>query len=369
MSVLVLALVFSLSTFAAQPEDPKRNFDVRDDRSKSSALVKERHLDRHGEKQKGKKEKVEQAMKKAEQRLAREIAGLHVQQSERTGAPEHVAVKHGAGKLARGASNDRERTLRKFLQDNAELFGLERNEVAQLVKNADYTNPAGNMGWVRLQKKIKGRNVFRGELSAAFSATGELVAVTGELPAAIDDADAKDEPLVSAAEAVVAAAASVGVAVSAADLQLKESDGNTFVFSGGPFADETKVELQYFPLDVGAVELAYSILLFVDEDEAYSFVVGAELPDVLYRKSIVDDQTQPATYRVYDGDSPAPLSPSTATPGSGIQGIGIPRTLFTLVSEGPSFNDLGWITDGGNTTTGNNVDAGLDLVSPDGIDA
>lgn len=369
MSVLVLALFFSLSTFAAQPEDPKRNFDVRDDHSKFSALVKERHLVRHGEKQKGKKEKVEQAMKKAEKRLAREIAGLDVKQSERTGAPEHVAVKHGAGKLARGASNDRERTLRKFLQDNAELFGLERNEVAQLVRNADYTNPAGNMGWVRLQKKIKGRNVFRGELNAAFSATGELVAVTGELPAAIDDADAKDEPLVSAAEAIVAAAASVGVAVSPAELQLEESDGNTLVFSGGPFADDTKVELQYFPLDVGAVELAYSILLLVDEDEAYSFVVGAELPDVLYRKSIVDDQTQPATYRVYDGDSPAPLSPSTATPGSGIQGIGIPRTLFTLVSEGPSFNDLGWITDGGNTTTGNNVDAGLDLVSPDGIDA
>lgn len=369
VSLLVLSLSIALTTSAAQPENPKRNFDIRDDHEKSSQVVKERHLERHGGKQKEKKEKAQQAMKKAEKRLEREIAGLEVKHSERTNAPETVGVAHGRGKLTRGASDSRERTLRKFLQDNAELFGLDRNEVAQLVKDADYTNPAGNLGWVRLQKKIKGRNVFRGEINAAFTPSGELVALTGELPAAIEDADAKDEPLVGAAEAIAAAAASVGLAVAPADLQLKESDGNTLVFSGGPFTEDTKVELQYFPLDIGAVELAYTMVLYIAENEAYSFVVGAEVPDVLFRKNIVDDQTQPATYRVYDGDSPAPLSPSTATPGSGIQGTGIGRTLFTLVSEGPSFNDLGWIADGGNTTTGNNVDAGLDIVSPDGIDA
>ena len=369
VSLVVLSLSLVIPLSAAQPENAKRNFDIRDDHDKLSQTIKERHVERHGGKQKEKKEKVEQAIRKAEQRLAREIPGLEVKLSERTGAPETVAVAHGRGKLTRGASDSRERVLRKFLQDNAELFGLTRDEVAHLVKDADYTNPAGNLGWVRLQKKIKGRNVFRGELQAAFTANGELVGLTGELPAAIDDAEAKDEPLVPAAEAIAAAAASVGIAVSPADLQLKESDGNRFVFTGGPFSDDTKVELQYFPLDIGAVELAYTIMLFIDEDEAYSFVVGAEVPDVLYRKSMIDDQSQPATYRVYDGDSPAPLSPSTATPGSGIQGTGIGRSLFTLVSEGPSFNDLGWIPDGANTTTGNNVDAGLDIVSPDGIDA
>jgi subtilisin-like proprotein convertase family protein len=369
VSLLVLSLAFVLTTSAAQPENPKRNFDVRDDHEKSSQVVKEKHLDRHGEKQKEKKDKVQQSMKKAEKRLEREIPGLDVKHSERTGGPETVGVAHGRGKLTQGNSDSRENTLRKFLRDNAELFGLERNEVNLLVKDADYSNPAGNMSWVRLQKKIKGKHVFRGELQAAFNANGELVALTGELPAAIDDADAKDAPLVSAAEAIAVAAASVGVAVSPADLQQTGSDGNTSVFSGGPFTDATKVELQYFPLDVGAVELAYSFVLWIGENEAYSFVVGAEVPDVLFRKNIVDDQSQTATFRVYDADSPAPLSPSNATPGSGIQGTGIARSLFTLVSEGPSFNDLGWITDGGNTTTGNNVDAGLDIVSPDGIDA
>jgi subtilisin-like proprotein convertase family protein len=368
-SLLLLCLVVALPGFAAQPENAKRNFDVRDDHDKTSQAVKERHLDRHGGKQQEKKEKVQQAIKKAEKKLEREISGLEVKHSERTGAPETVGVAHGRGKLTRGASDNRENTLRKFLRDNAELFGLDRNEVNQLVKDADYVNPAGNLGWVRLQKKIKGKNVFRGELQAAFTAGGELVAITGELPAGIDDADAKDEPLVSAVDAIVTAAKSVGVSLSPDELTLKESNGNTLVYGGGPFTDDTKVELLYFPLDVAAVELAYSFVLWVGENEAYSFVVGAEVNDVLFRKNIVDDQSQPVTYRVYDGDSPAPLSPSTALPGLNVQAPGIGRTLFTLVSEGPSFNDLGWIPDGGNTTTGNNVDAGLDLVSPDGIDA
>lgn len=32
-------------------------------------------------------------------------------------------------------------------------------------------------------------------------------------------------------------------------------------------------------------------------------------------------------------------------------------------------NQKGWITDGGNTTDGNNVEAGIDRVAPDGVDA
>ncbi|HEY3052804.1 MAG TPA: M36 family metallopeptidase, partial [Thermoanaerobaculia bacterium] len=103
--------------------------------------------------------------------------------------------------------------------------------------------------------------------------------------------------------------------------------------------------------------------------DAYSIVVGAEVADVFYRKNLTEEQTQPATYSVYNGDSPAPLSPSNVLPGSGIQAAGIPRTTFTLISDLPAFDNLGWMTDGVNTTTGNNVDAGLDIVSPDGIDA
>src|SRR5262249_38950021 len=62
------------------------------------------------------------------------------------------------------------------------------------------------------------------------------------------------------------------------------------------------------------------------------------------------------------------LSPTSATPGSGIQGTGVARSTFTLISELPAFDNDGWIPDGSNTTTGNNADAGLDLDKDQNID-
>ncbi|HEY0730506.1 MAG TPA: M36 family metallopeptidase, partial [Pyrinomonadaceae bacterium] len=110
------------------------------------------------------------------------------------------------------------------------------------------------------------------------------------------------------------------------------------------------------------------MVLWQDSPAYYVIVDAEEGGDLLWRKNITNDQTQTATYSVYNDDSPAPLSPSNALPGSGIQGPAISRTLFTLISEGAAFNNLGWIPDGVNTTTGNNVDAGLDIVAPNGID-
>src|SRR5262249_22716296 len=50
---------------------------------------------------------------------------------------------------------------------------------------------------------------------------------------------------------------------------------------------------------------------------------------------------------------------------------GVARTTVTLIGNEPpyTFNNLGWIPDGGNITSGNNVHAGLDVSAPDGIDA
>src|SRR5262249_35717117 len=147
------------------------------------------------------------------------------------------------------------------------------------------------------------------------------------------------------------------------------TDGTTVIFNpAGSFTDDIKVELIFFPLDAGLATPAWSTVLW-QENAAPYILVDAYTPEfgVLWRSNITADQTQTATYSVYNDDSPAPLSPSNAFPGSGIQGAAIPRTLFTLISELPAFDNLGWITDGVNTTTGNNVDAGLDIVAPNGI--
>jgi hypothetical protein len=68
-------------------------------------------------------------------------------------------------------------------------------------------------------------------------------------------------------------------------------------------------------------------------------------------------------------DSPFPGTPGPTAP-NGTQFPGIPRTLITRVgNEAPyTFNNNGWINDGGNTTDGNAVEAGLDRENPNGID-
>ncbi len=104
--------------------------------------------------------------------------------------------------------------------------------------------------------------------------------------------------------------------------------------------------------------------------DAYWILIDSSDGRLLWRKNITQDQTQSVTYSVYDAESPTPLSPTTALPGSGIQGIPTTRSTLTLISELPAFDDLGWIPDGaGNAvTTGNNVDAGLDIDGSNGVD-
>lgn len=337
------ALAFAIALLVSFPAAADDDYDIRDDRSKANVI--ERHRLKAGPRNakiKGKKEKI----RAAHQRVKDEVPGIEVTFSEHTGAPEIVGVARGRQKLTAKSKEPREQVARGFLQRNADLYGLTPAEVAQLKKSADYANPSGNVAWVELRQELNGLPVFRGEVRFAVTTEGEIVQSTGNLVPALEDAGAEQEIAVSAADAVALAAESVGMDV--------------------PELDDVPTRLEYFPLDAGIVTLAWSMILR-QENAAYYIYVSAEDGELLFRKNLVVEQSQPATYVVYNAESPAPLSPSHATPGSGIQGALIPRTTFTVISEG-AFNNLGWMTDGTSITRGNNADVGLDLVSPDGID-
>jgi hypothetical protein len=75
---------------------------------------------------------------------------------------------------------------------------------------------------------------------------------------------------------------------------------------------------------------------------------------------------------INSADSPAPLTPGIIDPTTGTQAAVIARNSVSLIgNEAPNqgMNNLGWITDGTNITDGNNVEAGIDRVAPDGVDA
>ncbi|MGH9755580.1 MAG: M36 family metallopeptidase [Blastocatellia bacterium] len=354
---------------ASNPE--KENFDIRNREFKEAVSKFERRMEKLSSSQKEKNDSFKQAMKIAEGRKARSVEGLKVTFSSLTNSPEIVEMG-GEGRkfLTPPSSQPLESIVRGFINDNADLFGMNPQQVASLEKSAEYTNPNGRLSWLRMEQQWNGMKVFRGEMLAAFTSDGEMARIVSGITRGPEEQELETAPKVSAAAAVVAAAASVDVTLTESALIVKEAspDGRTVVFRpAGPFTDDIKLDLQYFPLDAGLATLAWSMVLWQDSP-AYYTLVDAETGDLLWRKNIVNDQTQSATYRVYDGDNPAPLSPTTSLPGAGVQGAAIARTLFTLISEG-AFNNLGWLTDGVKTTTGNNVDAGLDLAAPNGIDS
>lgn len=347
------------------------NYDVRDDESKHAQRVLESYREKAGKERNERIKEKKEKIRAAHARLEREIPGLAVAMSDHTGAPEIVGTGRGRQKLTDRSNQPRESVARGFLQRNADLYGLSQREVAQLRKVSDYQNPGGNIGWVEYQQEINGLPLFRGNLRFALSPDGEIVRTVGNIVPALEDLPAGAgksgvNPEISASDAVIAGAKSIGVALTGLTLKEVSDDETTWLFDRGPFEDDVKVSLEYFPLEAGVVTLAWSMIL-IQDSAAYYIYVSAEGGELLWRKNIVDDQTQPATYVVYNDDSPAPLSPSNSTPAAPVQGALIPRTSLTLISQHPS-NNLGWLTDGSNTTTGNNVDAGLDLVSPDGIE-
>jgi hypothetical protein len=367
----VVAAVFAVHTSAQRADQSAqqasqtaslRNFDVRTEKDAVSAAYIAGHALSGSFADVAKEERAAG--------LSRLRAEFDVVESPELGVPEVVSVKPGSPFLTE-PSTDRVGALRAFLTEHADGYGLSQSQVASLDLMADYQNPAGNLGWVEFEQKINGVPVFRGLIRGAFTARGELAGVTGQLAAGLDDTTLKASPSLTAEQAISAAAASVGWNVSPAALVQKATDAaGRVTFDRASMSEDAKAWLVYFPLAPGVARLAWATEVW-GNPEAFLILTDAEDGTVLFRKNLTNYQTQTATYSIYNDDSPAPLSPSTVLPGSGTQAPFISRSLVTLVGNEPpnTFNSLGWMTDGTNITDGNNVQAGVDLVAPDGVDA
>jgi hypothetical protein len=356
--------------------DELANYDIRTDKTATDKIIAFR---RSQNKTASKIADVRDDFVKGEEKLKRSVPTLNVEYNSDLRTPEVIApdIKKGRRFLtgaARGVSNAE--ALRNFVEQNNDLVGVAKRQADTLKVTADYTNPDGNLSFASLEQFINDVPVFRGEVKAGFTKNGEMIRVINNLAPGLDYAALSDE-FGDPAEAVKNAAAFARYDLKQSDLSAAKSDSGDSKIKFGEGDWAPTAEKIYFPTEPGVAVPAWRVLLW-KPDSAYYVIVDAETGTMLWRKNIVEHQTQSATYNVYTNpnaminvaESPAPLTPGPITL-TGAQGALISRNNVTLVgNEAPyTFNNNGWITDGGNTTDGNAVEAGPDRVAPDGVDA
>lgn len=311
-----------------------------------------------------------------EEDLRRSVPMLKIEYNDGIRIPEVIApdVSKGRAFLSGSSPLKRSEILRNFIKQNDSLIGVTDNQTDQLKVTADYTNPAGNLSFAHLEQRINDIPVFQGEIKAGFTPDGEIVRVINNLAPGLEYALLSTK-FGDPSDAVKAAAAHINHTTADLTRNAAASDELKVVFGEGDWA--TTAVKTYFPTEVGVARPAWRVLIW-EPVNAFYVIVDSETGTMLWRKNITEDQTQPATYNVYTNpsgyinvaESPFPGTPGPIDPNLGTQGVGVPRVNRTLVgNEGPlSFNANGWISNGGNRTDGNTVQAGLDIDGTNGID-
>lgn len=346
------------------------NYDIR---MEKSAYQKVASLRESQNIQASKVADVRDSFVRGEEKLRASVPSLKIVYNADIRIPEIIApdVQLGKAFLTHASSGKRSDTLINFLKANEELLGARSGQIDQLKVFSDYSNPEGELSWVELNQEINGIPVFRGEVKAGFTKRGEIIRVVNNFAPGLDYEQLSTE-FYEPSSAVAAAAQHLKHELRAFEKTFNkaESTGIKAVFGEGDFP--TTAEKMYFPLEPGVALPAWRVLIR-QQVASYYVIVDAATGELLWRKNLTEDQTQPVTYNVYVNptaminvaDSPFPMTPGPSDR-SGIQGTAIPRTLITRIgNEAPfTFNNLGWITDGNNTTDGNNVQAGLDRALP-----
>lgn len=318
-------------------------------------------------------------MGRGENALRTKVPSLKIEYSPETRTPEVISpdVSMGRAFLVEATNEKKSRALTSFLKQNKDLIGATDDQVDGLKLFADYKNPDGNLGFVEYTQDINGVPVFRGTVKAAYTKSGALMRVINNFAAGLDYNSISTE-FGDPSKALAAAASHINYNLEPNEsaIDASRTDSLKTVYGKGEWSP--RAEKVYFPTEPGIAVPAWRVFI-TQPQRSFSIIVDAANGELLWRKNLTEDQTQQSTYEVYVNsgaminvaDSPAPAAPTVFNPGDGTQGLPIIRTNVNRIgNESPyTFNNNGWISDATNVTDGNNVESGLDLVSPDGIDA
>ena len=265
-------------------------------------------------------------------------------------------------------ANDPHLPIKAFLNEHSALFGHGAEVLDSAQVKRDYVDAHNSLRTVVWEQRLDGIPVFQSVLMGHLTGQGELTSLSSSfVPDAAASADAatpgrkalQASPPVSAAQAIRLAAQNLGVTLSASDVT---STGGA-VGDGGYLIYKTPLpayaRLVWLPLHRSALRLGWEVLVdSPSSHERFRLVIDAQTGAAHLRQGLTA-YISDATYNVYTSDSPSPFSPGLQTPGN-FQPPFTNRVLVTTPALDTTASPDGWIPDGANTTTGNNVDAFVD---------
>ena len=286
-------------TVSAEPGLP--NYDIRRDKQDSSIDFMEVARNSIGKNAVAVAD-VRDAFVRGEEHLKASVPTLRIDYNDDIRIPEIIGpdVLKGRAFLTSAttaAGTKHAGVLIDFLKQNNDLIGASTSQIDGLRVFADYTNPDGNLSWVELDQEINGIPVFRGEIKAGFTKQGELIRVINNFAPGLDYGSLS-QAFGDPASALKAAAANVNFDLSKVGTQRNDAASTDLKVVFGTGDSVPTAEKMYFPTEPGVARAAWRVLIYKDV-AAYYVVVDAETGTILWRKNIVNDQTQSATYSVY----------------------------------------------------------------------
>ncbi|MEO6183672.1 MAG: M36 family metallopeptidase, partial [Verrucomicrobiota bacterium] len=321
----------------------------------------------------------------AKNHLRKGLPKAQVEFDEIVGSPKLISSPDGflSGKKANGRgisaktsadypANEPHRATKAFLKEHHALFGHGPEVLVNAKIKRDFVTPHNGMRTVVWEQQLNDISVFEGLLISHTTKNEELVNISSHfLPdqaqaarnGARNQLEQNGEPRISAQAAISIAVENIGEKIGTHEIESMDTQAQGAErrqkFKSARPSGETETRLVWLPMNAKEMRLCWEIILTSHaRGEMFRLLVDAQTGEVLLRRCLTNYISN-ASYRVYTSDSPSPFSPGHSTPISTPPPL-VPRVLVVTNAFNTNASPNGWINDGGNETTGNNVDAHLD---------
>lgn len=195
---------------------------------------------------------------------------------------------------------------RRFLNDNADAFGLTSAEVANLVLDTDDVTTTSGFRHLWLQQFVDGIPVHGGRIGVNLTRRGEVALINaGPYVAGLSLGDA--EPAMPAETAVRLAADFANESFLASEnpvLLATDSNARTMVFARGHLKSPIRAEQIFFPVEEGA-RLAWRVVVDSAQYPAmYEIFVDAASGELLLRWNLTNYFWTATAYRIHPEATP-----------------------------------------------------------------